>query len=209
MRIPRFARWLLYNSLFFLILMFILRIVLWQTMMKEGLAHSSMSQILILGFRYDARIIAIVGILLLVLSFIKPLHPFESKAGKKVSFFLWGLATFLLCFFYAVDFANYAYLSQRLNASLMNYMEDTAISLGMIWQSYHIIYILLGIVVSFLFNSIIPGTCTCSLWPGRTISIKMERCICTQQRLCCQSGIESFSIIFQYTGVPQIGLRCQ
>jgi len=150
MRIPRFARWLLYNSLFFLILMFVLRIVLWQTMMKEGLAHSNMLQIFILGFRYDARIVAIVGILLLVLSFIKPLHPFESKAGKKVSFFIWGLASFLLCFFYAVDFANYAYLSQRLNASLMNYMEDTAISLEMIWQSYHVIYILLGIAVSFL-----------------------------------------------------------
>ena len=150
MRIPRFARWLLYNSFFFLFIMFVLRIVLWQTMIKEGLPHTGLFKVFILGFRYDARIVAIVGLLLLIISFIKSIHPFETKRGKRISLFIWGLVSFLLCFFYAVDFANYGYLSQRLNASLLNYMEDTAISLSMVWQSYHVVYILFGILISFL-----------------------------------------------------------
>jgi len=150
MQIPRFARWLIYNSLFFLIIMTILRYVLWQTMIKSNLPHTSVEQVFFLGFRYDAKMVSIVGLLLLLLSFIKPLHPFTTKAGKIISFAVWSAATIMLCFFYAIDFANYAYLSQRLNASLLNYLDDASISMGMVWQSYHVVTILFGILLSVL-----------------------------------------------------------
>ena len=42
------------------------------------------------------------------------------------------------CIFYAIDFANYAYLHQRVNASVLNFLQDAKISFGMMWQSYYL-----------------------------------------------------------------------
>ncbi len=150
MQIPRFAKWLLYNTFFFLIIMTALRLLLWQTMIKTYLPHTGLGQIFFLGFRFDAKMVGILALLFLIISFIKPIHPFETKAGKILSFILWGVASLMLCFFYAIDFANYAYLSQRLNASLLNYLDDASISMSMVWQSYHVIYILITILLSFI-----------------------------------------------------------
>ena len=56
-----------------------------------------------------------------------------------------------MTFFYVVDFAHYAYLSQRLNASVLNYLEDAGISTEMVWQSYPVIRLfLLVFIVTFL-----------------------------------------------------------
>ncbi len=52
----------------------------------------------------------------------------------------------LLCFFYAIDFAYYSYLAQRLNGSALNYMHDASISLNMVWQTYPVIKILLSLI---------------------------------------------------------------
>ena len=150
MQIPRFVRWLLYKSIFFLLIMFLLRIILWQSMIKHNLPTTLIGKTFLLGFRFDARIVGIVALISLLFSFIKPIHPFETALGKKIAFTLWGLAAILLCFFYAIDFANYSYLSQRLNASLLNYMEDASISMSMVWQSYPVISIIFGILVAFL-----------------------------------------------------------
>jgi phosphoglycerol transferase MdoB-like AlkP superfamily enzyme len=58
---------------------------------------------------------------------------------------------FGLILLYIVDFAHYAYLSQRLNASVLNYLEDAGISLTMVWQSYPVIKLIIGLVIaSFL-----------------------------------------------------------
>ena len=53
--------------------------------------------------------------------------------------------------FFAVDFAHYAYLEQRLNASVLNYLEDARISITMVWQSYPVIRIILGLIVVIVF----------------------------------------------------------
>ncbi len=51
-----------------------------------------------------------------------------------------------LVFFYCVDFAHYAYLSQRLSASVLNYLTDTGISAGLVWQTYPVLRILLILI---------------------------------------------------------------
>jgi phosphoglycerol transferase MdoB-like AlkP superfamily enzyme len=85
---------------------------------------------------------------LLVIGSIRPLNPFESSRAKKTWFWILGLAAFLFSFFYVIDFAHYSYLSQRLNASVLNYLEDAGISLQMVWQSYPVIKLLLLLTVS-------------------------------------------------------------
>ncbi|MDB5232555.1 MAG: sulfatase family protein [Chitinophagaceae bacterium] len=53
----------------------------------------------------------------------------------------------VFCVFYAADVANYAYLHQRINASILNYMQDAAISMKMVWQTYHVGWIILALVL--------------------------------------------------------------
>ena len=48
-----------------------------------------------------------------------------------------------------MDFAHFAYLRQRLNASILAYVDDAGISASMIWESYPVIRMLLGWVAVF------------------------------------------------------------
>lgn len=52
----------------------------------------------------------------------------------------------MLCIFYAIDFAHYAYLSQHLNGSVLNYLDDAKISLKMVWQTYPVIEIVSALI---------------------------------------------------------------
>src|SRR6185436_1315677 len=58
-----------------------------------------------------------------------------------------SIVTLLALFFFSVDFAHYAYLEQRLNASVLNYLEDAKISMSMVWQSYPIVRMVLGVLL--------------------------------------------------------------
>ncbi len=102
----------------------------------------------LLGLRYDLRIICIVALILFILGSIRFLHPLNRKTGKRVAFVLWIIFVVTMVFFYLIDFTNYAYLSQRMNASLLNYLEDAGISLRMMWQSYPIVWMVIGILAA-------------------------------------------------------------
>jgi glucan phosphoethanolaminetransferase (alkaline phosphatase superfamily) len=63
-----------------------------------------------------------------------------------LEYFLWDPGDCPLLFYF-VDFAHYAYLSQRLNASVLNYLQDAGISMNMVWQSYPVIRLLAALVL--------------------------------------------------------------
>lgn len=96
-----------------------------------------------LGLRFDLRYVGILAVLLLLIGSLPFLDPYRTKAGKKFFLTLTGIGAFLLVFFYAVDFAHYSYLSQRLNASDLNYLTNAGISATMVWQTYPVFRILL------------------------------------------------------------------
>jgi phosphoglycerol transferase MdoB-like AlkP superfamily enzyme len=59
------------------------------------------------------------------------------------------LSGWLIIVFYTFDFAHFAYLRLRLNASILSYAADTQISASMVWQSYPVMKIMLGWVLAF------------------------------------------------------------
>ena len=99
-----------------------------------------------LGLRYDVRYAGIFSAVLLITGSFAFLDPFRREGGRRWLFFLGGLAGLILVIFYCVDFAHYAYLSQRLNASVLNYLTDAGISAGVVWQTYPVFRILLVLV---------------------------------------------------------------
>ncbi|HEV3249645.1 MAG TPA: sulfatase-like hydrolase/transferase, partial [Puia sp.] len=128
-----------------------LRVCLFIFFSKQGNSFSEILPSLVLGIRYDLRDICLISLLLLLSGSFSFLDPFRTERGRKTWFFLFSMAAFLLAFFYSVDFAHYAYLSQRLNASVLNYLRDAGISMKMIWQTYPVVWIILLIAVATWF----------------------------------------------------------
>jgi phosphoglycerol transferase MdoB-like AlkP superfamily enzyme len=104
-----------------------------------------------LGLRFDLRAVCVLMLITMLLGSFKALSPFHSQAARTGWKIFFGLVVYILVLFYFVDFAHYAYLSQRLNASVLNYLEDAGISMKMVWQSYPVIRLLiLLLVITFL-----------------------------------------------------------
>ncbi len=104
----------------------------------------------ILGIQYDLRWIAIILLPIACISLFPKFSPFYSDNGKKWWAIYLAVMTLLVLFFFGADFGHFAYVSTRLNASALNFAEDAKISVQMLWQSYPIIWMLIGIVGALL-----------------------------------------------------------
>jgi Sulfatase len=133
-------------GIIFLLIMSLLRLALYISFSAQGHSFLSLLPSFLLGVRYDLRYAGILCAVLLISGSFAFLDPFRRKAGRRWLFFLSGLAGLILVVFYCVDFAHYAYLSQRLNASVLNYVTDAGISAGVVWQTYPVFRILLALV---------------------------------------------------------------
>lgn len=146
--IPRLLRWILSTGLVFLVLLTMCRLALYIFFNKQGHTFGQSFAAFWLGLRFDLRWICLLMLVMLVAGSIKPLNPFNNQYARTGWIILFALITFTVVFFYALDFGHYAYLRQRLNASVLNYLEDAAISMDMVWQSYPVIWIVLGLLAA-------------------------------------------------------------
>ncbi|HEX2683040.1 MAG TPA: sulfatase-like hydrolase/transferase [Ferruginibacter sp.] len=104
----------------------------------------------ITGSRFDARVAGVIALVILLLCIIPYLNPFKNPAAKKLWNIFLPIVFMILTMVLIVDFYHFDYLHQRLNATVLNYVEDTGISLNMIWQSYPLVWVLIGLVIIFL-----------------------------------------------------------
>ncbi len=103
-----------------------------------------------LGLKYDLRWIAFILFPIAVFSIYPKFSPFHSQRLKKFWTFYLGILTLLVLFFYGADFGQFAYINARLNADALIFAEDPQESLQMVWQSYPIVWILIGLVGAVL-----------------------------------------------------------
>lgn len=146
--IPRLARWILSVAVFLFVLMFIMRFFTWWYFRPAGLSLGASLGTFWMGFRYDAREVGILCLLLLLPGTIPFLHPFTSRVGKKVTMSLLILSLLVIVIFYVFDFFHFHYLLQRLNASALSFLEDAKISGSMVWQTYPVLRIILVMIVA-------------------------------------------------------------
>lgn len=98
-----------------------------------------------LGLRFDLRVTASVLLGLLVLGSLPWLDPFRSAGRRRAWLGVLAVWHTVLVVFYVGDFLHYRYLNQRLNATVLAFLEDARIAAGMAWQTYPIVWITLGI----------------------------------------------------------------
>ncbi len=105
--------------------------------MKKG--HASLAVLIGTG---------ILFLLILAWLFItKNCNPFENVVSKRIFKIYFFIITVSLVFLYVIDFENYDYLHERLNASVLNYLGNAKISMNMVWETYPVFTLLILIIV--------------------------------------------------------------
>ena len=92
-----------------------------------------------LGMKFDLQTSLGTLLPILLLGWIKPLHPVYSRFGKSLWAIYISLAFFLMYLVYITDAGHFAYLQQRLNATALRFAENPLISANMVWQTYPVI----------------------------------------------------------------------
>ncbi|MDE1192253.1 MAG: sulfatase-like hydrolase/transferase [Arachidicoccus sp.] len=196
-KIPRYIHWLFILALIFLVLMTLLRIAALIAFPKPDSDVIHYEAILWMGFRFDCRDVAIGCLLIFLISLIKPLNPFETKLGKYVAFTLWTLMIIFMIVFYVADFGHYSYLDTRLSATAMDYLKDTKTSLGMIWETYPVFRVVLGIAAGiFGLNWIVRKTYHCI--KNKKISVTKQARIASPVAFLLLSALAIFGRVGQF-----------
>ncbi|MFT3903493.1 MAG: sulfatase-like hydrolase/transferase [Niabella sp.] len=157
LKIPKTILWVINIFLMQLLLFTLFRIITFLAFKPDDLGLMDCLQSFALGIQYDLRWIAIFLLPIVLLSIKPSLSPFYSIKNRKIwTWYMVFTMSFMLFFFFA-DIGSFSYNRTRLDAGAMNFVEDPGISIYMIWQTYPLIWILLGltfIIVCFkwLFN---------------------------------------------------------
>ena len=151
LKIPKTILWVINLFFIFLLIFTLFRLTTFFAFKPRDLSFADLLPSFMLGFRYDLRWIAIILLPIIFFSLIPKLSPFYSKKNKK--WWTWYLAimTLLTFFFFAADFGNFSYNNTRLDAGALNFYEDSKIALQMLWQTYPMTWMLLGLVVAVFF----------------------------------------------------------
>jgi len=150
-RISKTLLWVANLLVIFLLIFTLFRMATFLAFRPKDISFTDVIPSFLMGIRYDLRWIAIILFPVVFFSTSSRLSPFYSARNKK--WWTWYLAvvTFIVFFFFAAGFGSFSYNRTPLDAGAMNFAEDFGISIKMIWQTYPLIWMLLGLIVAVLF----------------------------------------------------------
>ncbi len=142
--IKAYASFILANWLLFTVFRGIFLFVFRAALVPE--AYHELWKAFYLGAKFDARFacaLAIpLGLYLTVCAFWK-----AGRCIKKGVGVFYGAVEGAVLLVYFADFAHYAYISMRINYSILKYAENPLISLQMAWETYPLVWGVLGVLV--------------------------------------------------------------
>lgn len=150
--IPHRIKWITSVVLVFVLTMSLLRVIFYWG--YQARASVSVLPAFVMGLRYDLKFASILGLFLLLITSIKLINPFRKQYIVSFWNIFLSLVWVILLFLYVADYFHFDYLHERLNASVLNYLEDASISAGMVAQSYPIWPVIIALsllsVISFI-----------------------------------------------------------
>ena len=163
-KVPKTIQWLVKVFFIYIIIFTGFRVATVICFKPEETKYISLFYSFVLGLKYDLRWISFILMPIAILSIFPRLSPFYSLRMKGIWTIYLGIITLLVLFFYGADFGQFAYVNARLNADALIFAEDPRESLQMVWQSYPIIWILIG-----LFGAVLM-----MIWMFRRIHVGIE-----------------------------------
>jgi hypothetical protein len=141
---PRLLRWLAAVALVILATTTAFRILALGTFVRPDDSAEAIARILVLGLRYDLRLVATFFLPALVIGSIRGLQPFSSRTVARGWLAVAAVVVTGIALLQIIDAFHLRYLQQRLNASVLGFLTDAGISAEMAWQSYPIVRVSLG-----------------------------------------------------------------
>ncbi|RXK58139.1 alkaline phosphatase family protein [Lacibacter luteus] len=153
-QLPPTSRWVLQLFVFFMLGFSIMRVLTFFSFRPDDVSFSDAVPSFLMGLRFDLRWVCILLSPILIAGSLKKFSPFQSSAHKKFWIYYLVIVSSFLLFFFGADFGHFDYVETRLNASALNFIEDFAISMSMLWQSYPLfwIFLLLSVIIYLLYR---------------------------------------------------------
>lgn len=111
-----------------------------------GLDQGAVLSSLGVGLRFDLRLALLMMLPLAALAYIPRFNLLTSAFMRFLGHCYLLVALLLLGLTYIFDFGHYAYLGERLNVTALRFLQDTRDSTLMVWESYPVLWILLGLL---------------------------------------------------------------
>ena len=144
-RVPKTIQWIVKLFFIYLFIFTAFRMATVFFFKPKNIGVTDLLPSFVLGLKYDLRWIAFILLPIAIISLYRKFSPFYSERLKKIWTAYLGIITLLVLFFYGADFGQFAYINARLNADALIFAEDPQESLQMVWQSYPVIWILIGL----------------------------------------------------------------
>ena len=150
MRLPKTLLWVINLLIIYLLMFTFFRLVMVIAFFPENEELVNILPSFLLGLRFDLRWISLFLSPIVLASFYPVYSPFYSERNKKLWTWYLALVTFFVVFFFAADFGCFSYNQTRLNASALNFAEDPGTSLMMMWESYPLVWMILGLLITVI-----------------------------------------------------------
>lgn len=149
-KIPKTILWVTNLLLIFFLIFTLFRLATYLAFKPGGVPFGQFIPSFLMGMRYDLRWIAILLLPIVIVSMFPRLSPFYSAKNKKWWTWYLAIVTFFVFFFFAADFGSFSYNRTRLDAGALNFAEDFSISVKMMWQTYPMLLMILGLILAVL-----------------------------------------------------------
>lgn len=113
-----------------------------------GVDQKAVLDALGVGLRFDLRLALLMMLPLAALAYLPRINLVSSPLMRFLAHIYLIAALTLMGLTYIFDFGHYAYLGERLNVTALRFLQDTRDSTVMVWESYPVIWILLGLITS-------------------------------------------------------------
>ena len=147
-KLPRSLQFLVALSLFNVILFGIFRLVffVWFNNPNDPVSTDALIKAFYLGLKFDLRLSLLMSLPFILLAWIPALQIARSPQMRKIwlGYFVFSFAAVLS--FYMLNIAHYAYLGQMVDASVFRFLADFKTSMGMVFDSYPMFWIILAFI---------------------------------------------------------------
>ena len=147
-KIPNYIKYIFCNFVLLILFNIIFRILFYYLFAELETATSLERQTAFwLGLRFDIKLASIAIFPLALLVLIVNRRFFAYKFYRKLSYFYLIITYVVLTLFYITDFGYYDYLSLRLDAASLRFLEDLKISTQVLFESYPVFKGIFGLLI--------------------------------------------------------------
>ncbi|MDH5631788.1 MAG: sulfatase-like hydrolase/transferase [Gammaproteobacteria bacterium] len=148
-KIPALLRFLFFVSIGYIVLFSGLRLAFWLYFSDaaDNIPADVMLESFYIGYKFDLRLTMFVIAPALFLGWIKTLSPTWNETARKGWAIYFGIASLALLVHYSLDWAHFAYLRTRMDATILRFLADFETSMQMAWETYPVISGTLALLV--------------------------------------------------------------